>query len=92
VGHEGCPQFAPVVGRALNAFGSPAGAARVLVADAVGRSATLVATGPRSSLLAWEGATLSGPPQFDDTAMFTVFPHKSEIFVRPLGGLPALAG
>jgi hypothetical protein len=84
VGHGSCPQFAPVVGRTLNPFGTPAGAARVLVAEAVGRSATLVATGPRSSLLAWEGATLSGPPVFDDNAMATVFPHKSEIFVRPL--------
>ena len=84
VGHGSCPQFAPIVARALNPFGTPAGAARVIVEQAVGRSATLVATGPQSSLLAWEGATLSGPPTFDDNAMATVFPHKREIFVRPL--------
>lgn len=86
VGHEACPQFAPVVGRALNRFGAPERAARVIVAEAVGHSATLVATGTRGSLLAWEGATLSGPPTFSDDAMRTVFPHKSEIFVRPLPG------
>jgi hypothetical protein len=84
VGHEGCPQFSPIIRRALTSSITPAGAPSVLVADAVGRRAAFVATGPRTSLLAWEGAALSGPPTFDDTAMATVFPHKSEIFVRPL--------
>jgi hypothetical protein len=80
--HEGCPQFAPLVSRVLTGKGAPSGASRVLVADAIGTAATVVATAAGSGLVAWEGAALSGPPVEDATAMATVFPHKSEIFVR----------
>lgn len=68
----------------LTTSGSTAGAAGVLATEAVGAAASLVVTGPGSVLLAWEGATLSGPPVEDPNAQAVVFPHKSEIFVRAL--------
>ena len=84
VGHGACPRYVPVLGQKLDRTGAPRGRPVTIAPRAIGGAISVVATGARSALFAWEAAAVEGMPAFDDTAMRTVFPQKGEIAVAPL--------
>jgi hypothetical protein len=84
VGHGLCPQYAPVLAQRLDRRGAPGARPRTVAPHAIGRTISVVATGARWALFAWEAAAVEGTPVFDDTPMRTVFPQKGEIAVAPL--------